>query len=62
MAAQELLRRTATAIYRADSAIKRSCDFETLPRADQLRYQQMAAAALSVALREPVNELEALSG
>jgi hypothetical protein len=48
-----LLLKTSKAIYRADLAPKQT-DWSHLPKADQRRYEVMAAAALSVALSEEV--------
>jgi hypothetical protein len=48
-----LLEKASKAIYRADLAPKRD-DWSHLPKAEQRRYEVMAAAALSIALREPV--------
>ena len=48
-----LLEKTSKAIYRADSAPKRD-DWSHLPKQEQLRYQVMAAAALSIVLSEPL--------
>jgi hypothetical protein len=50
---ETLLEKTAKAIYRADLAPKR-VDWSHLSKAEQRRYEVMAAAALAVALREPV--------
>ena len=47
-----LLMKTSKAIYRADLAPKTD-DWSHLPKTEQRRYEVMAAAALSVALREP---------
>lgn len=51
--ADSLLTRTAKAMYRADLAPKTD-DWSHLPKQDQRRYEVMAAAALSIALREDV--------
>lgn len=48
-----LLLKTAKSIYRADLAPKRD-DWSHLSVQEQSRYEVMAAAALSIALREPV--------
>lgn len=48
-----LLAKTAKSIYRADLAPKKT-DWSHLSRDDQQRYEVMAAAALAVALSEPV--------
>lgn len=48
-----LLLKTAKAIYRGDLAPKQS-DWSHLPKDEQRRYEAMAAAALSIALSEPV--------
>ncbi len=47
-----LLLKTAKACYRADLAPKTD-DWSHLPKTEQRRYEVIAAAALSVALREP---------
>ncbi len=57
-----ILVKTAKAIYRADEAPKVT-NYDSLPKDDQRRYEVMAAAALSVALRLDVSEeAEALLG
>lgn len=48
-----LLLKTSKAMYRADLAPKTN-DWSHLPKNEQRRYEVMAAAALSIALREPV--------
>jgi hypothetical protein len=48
-----LLERTSKAMYRADLAPK-YVDWSNLSKEQQRRYEVMAAAALAVALREPV--------
>lgn len=48
-----LLEKTSKAIYRADTAPKHD-DWSHLDKDEQLRYQSMAAAALSIALSAPV--------
>lgn len=50
---ESLLERTAKAVYRADLAPK-STDWSHLEKGEQRRYEVMAAAALSIALSEPV--------
>lgn len=52
-----LLLKCAKAIYRADEAPKRG-DWSSLPKVEQRRYEVMAAAALSIAYREPIYELD----
>jgi len=47
-----LLLKTAKSMYRADLAPK-TVDWSHLPQVEQRRYEVMAAAALSIALREP---------
>jgi hypothetical protein len=47
-----LLTKTSKAMYRADLAPKTE-DWSHLPPQEKRRYEVMAAAALSVALREP---------
>lgn len=48
-----LLEKTSKAMYRADLAPK-TVDWSHLSKEVQRRYEVMAAAALAVALREPV--------
>lgn len=48
--AKSILERTAEAIFRADEAPKQAV-WSMLPKPEQRRYEVMAAAALSVALR-----------
>ena len=55
--ADSLLLRTAKAIYRVDDVAKK-VDWGSLSKADQRRYEALSAAALGVALREPVSVLE----
>lgn len=52
--ADSLLLKTAKSIFRADEAPKQG-DWSSLPKAEQRRYEKMAAAALAVAFREPVS-------
>jgi len=51
--ADTLLERTAKAVYRADLAPK-TTDWSHLSKQEQLRYETMAAAALSIALNDPL--------
>jgi hypothetical protein len=51
--ADSLLLRCARACYRADEAPKKT-DWSHLTRQEQRRYEVIAAAALSIALSEPV--------
>jgi hypothetical protein len=55
--ADSLLLRTAKAMFRADEAPKQG-DWSSLPKPEQRRYEVMAAAALSIALREPVYTID----
>jgi hypothetical protein len=48
--------KTAKAIYRADLAPRKVASWDSLSRVQQRRYESMAAAALSVALRITVDE------
>ena len=48
-----LLEKTSKAMYRADLAPKKD-DWSHLPKMEKKRYEVMAAAALSIALSEPV--------
>ena len=52
-----LLLKCAKSIYRADEAPKTG-DWSSLPKTEQRRYEVMAAAALAVAYREPIYELD----
>jgi hypothetical protein len=56
-----LIDRTARAMYRDDPGAKNKADFESLPLGEQMRYQRLAASAVSVVLREPVTEKELAS-
>lgn len=53
-----LLTKTAKACYRADKAPNFKSDWGSLSKPEQRNYEVMAAAALSVILREPIEELE----
>lgn len=50
---ESLLLRTAKACYRADTAPKKT-DWSHLTKDEQRRYEVIAAAALSLALSEPI--------
>jgi hypothetical protein len=53
--AKSILERTAEAIFRADEAPKKAV-WSMIPRPEQRRYEVMAAAALSIALRLNLEE------
>lgn len=55
--AEPVLLRTAKAMYRADTLTSKS-DWGSLDKAEQRRYENLAAAALSVILREPISDIE----
>lgn len=54
--ADVILLRVAKAIRRADIAPKIGGDWDSAPKAEQRRYETMAAAALSVTLRLDAEE------
>lgn len=58
--AEPILIRTAKSMYRADkapAAVKKT-DYDSLPLETRRNYEVMAAAALSIALREPIDVLD----
>jgi hypothetical protein len=55
--ADQLLIKTAKAVYRSDTAPSKG-DWGSLPEAEKRRYETMAAAALSIALREPLSDFD----
>jgi hypothetical protein len=57
--AKSILEKTAEAIFRADEAPRKAV-WSMLPKPEQRRYEVMAAAALSIALRLTVDEEDEL--